>query len=268
MRSKIGTYLIPASRKELRSFGEQAKARLRRDSATARTFMKRMSSPRNQISWLIDFALRPDFKKLDESTRSRLALEVYDFCLALGGRPVFEIAMSRKDLSRLASEARYLLDAPGHGPRGIDLKLKFTLYVDRDPKNRLLRASYLGEFVPLWPLFVSRLIEKHGNLVRACQFKECGKPFLAKKRRLYCSETCAQRDRTRRHREKKGSAYVRAARVRYYVQERLKKDENDDRIRDYLIARKQNEPEEVTRRLTKLFKKFGIAGEKKSGRDF
>jgi hypothetical protein len=237
---------------------EQMIARLRRADVKHAAFLKRLAEPRKALSWLINFALRENLTTLSRSKRSDLAREAYYFCVSLGGRPVLDLDMSGEDLKKLATTARYLLDAPGHGERGIDLKLKFTLYIDRDPETGALRQSYLGEFLELWPLFVSSLVAKHGDRVRSCRLKECGKPFLVIKRQLYCSASCAQKDRSRRYRGDLNTTQLRAIRVRGYARE-LETEKSRKDARDFLLTVRDNEPEVAAMaRIAELFKQFGI----------
>jgi len=207
-----------------------------------RALIRGLTGTRNQLSWLIDFALREDLTELNKSKRHRLWWQLYYFCRFLGGLAVPSSNISGEKFKKLASEARWLLGAPGRGPRAIDLRPKLTLIIGRDEKTGALKLEYDGKFVELWPLLVASLVAQHGDLVRACRLEDCGKPFLIKKRQQYCTDACAQRDRTRRYRGNLKPAERKALSKQIYIRGLLAR-KKVEHARKYLRLLQETEPE-------------------------
>src|SRR5271169_4134008 len=108
---------------------KKKEARNVRQGARWETFLKRFANPRNQLSWLVDFALRTDLKESNESERSRLEQELFALCVSLGGEGLAEEERvpTGELLNKLAKNARWLLEVPASGPRQMDLQPEFSL---------------------------------------------------------------------------------------------------------------------------------------------
>jgi hypothetical protein len=178
-----------------------------RASARERAYSKLGGSPVSRIVWLVNFAQVPSIEGLSPAALLELDTEVSQFATGgevkgPGSRPgsEAEIRMELSRLTRFAAEAiNGFLTAEGYSFRPFEFG-SMVRHVQRF--GRKIVASSEGDRATHFVMEAARFIEREGNRITTCASVPCGRMFVKRKRALYCSARCSQRERIRRHRKK------------------------------------------------------------------
>jgi hypothetical protein len=163
---------------------------------------------RSKLNWLLRFIDRhpSEYAKLSAAKAATVATEITVFPgfrnyplqgASTGGTP----SLSGEEIAAIASE---LQDGINRFARGLFWQIpfsgleRFSRNISRGPKGKGVVSLYLGDDRTRFFMAVGDLLMAEGHRLRACQWTDCGKLFVARKRQAYCSKLHSQNDRTER----------------------------------------------------------------------
>lgn len=197
-------------RREQRPFFEDPGYRAR--MARAHGAMPSLSEPEEWLRWVLDFA-REDLDGLDADARAQQGDIIRELSPAFlrreswTGSYDFTIPMSDAHLTAIQQELRDGLSALVHGEGTWNLPAPTGASIWRvNPQGKQpeFRMGWSGDDRASFLHGVAALLVAHGARLRAC--KQCGGPFLRRKRAEYCSKQCGQnfRDQKKAQRQRGG----------------------------------------------------------------
>jgi hypothetical protein len=176
-----------------------------------------------ELRWLLDFAQRPpeqlthELSDVESPTVYEVAWFSRDMSIAERKSDRSWIVNAVKSLER---KFRSLLE---HGHAVFEVTdVTFVLNKRTDERSkRSGRATKLEAFhraknpVTRFLLGAHRLLELEGVRLRKCAAPGCERMFVKQKRAIFCGQKCAQREQTRRYRERHPE-YAKTRQRKYY----------------------------------------------------
>jgi hypothetical protein len=163
-----------------------------------------------ELQWLVDFAQRPTEQLIDQLTEfeSPLVYEVAWFSREVN---IVDRESDRTWIVNAAESLKQKLRSLLESGQALFEVSEVTFVLNRrtdDGWKRSGRAARLESFhraknlVTRFLLGAHRILELEGVRLRECAALGCRRIFVRKKRGIFCSKTCSQREQTRRFRER------------------------------------------------------------------
>jgi hypothetical protein len=171
---------------------------------------------------------------LDKSSIADVVADVWSFAMR-AGMDAFEkpsLGWAADELAKLAEAVREGLDQlyraelpeeedslrlkPWYrGPAWL-LEPSIFGHFYRNIECRTFRSFYEGDVRAVFMVHVADLLASEGRRVTKCARRACEKLFVRRKRGIYCSPACSQKERTQRHIAKLGPETFSERRREYY----------------------------------------------------
>jgi hypothetical protein len=148
-----------------------------------------------RLRWLVKFVNEPDFDRMSTSKFERCTRQVIAFAnLVASSFEVEANRMSRQGVGRIAASARNGMHAFAGGASWDLPQLKLSPSLIPGSERLAINGSWEDAFF----LSVGTLLLGCSGILRVCAARDCKTLFAKRKRKIFCSPRCSDRERMRR----------------------------------------------------------------------
>jgi hypothetical protein len=193
--------------KPTRDDHQRDKQTAQRDKGLGSATTRIRQNSRTKLNWLLRFIARDpsEYANLSASKSAAIAAEIAVFPRSrnypLQGGPSAAPSFSGEQIAAIAIELSQGINGFARGQFWripvSDLG-RLSRNISRGPKGKGIVSLYLGDDRARFFMAVGDLLMVEGHRLKACQWTECGRLFVATKRQAYCGNSCSQNDRTER----------------------------------------------------------------------